>query len=406
MHRPLTRPEPNLSRRQALWRMASLAGGHTLPAAALAQRANKASTGNAPRPLRLLGETTVAHRLPFQHTTIGGLSALDHDPVDNLWYALSDDRSDINPARFYTFRMTVTAQGISPPEWRSVVLLRQPDGTTYPSRKAGLQPASGPVADPEGLRFRPETRTLLWSSEGDPKLGLDPFVREVTLDGKHLREFDLPDHLKSSTAKPGFGPRDNLGFEGLAISPNGQHVWAAMEGPLQQDGPVPTVSATGGPCRFTCFDTRSGQALRQIAYVPDAIPLAPLVPGTYADNGVSEILMQSDHLMLVLERSYSLGVGNSLRLYQINVNDASDTLRQGVLTPGSFRPVPKTLIADFKHMGLSKRDNTEGLAWGPALPGHNAQDSRRTLVGVSDDNFNPAQITQLVAFEAAFEFTP
>ena len=38
--------------------------------------------------------------------------------------------------------------------------------------------------------------------------------------------------------------------------------------------------------------------MRQIAYVPDAIPLRPLVPGSYADNGVSEVLMLDAHRLL------------------------------------------------------------------------------------------------------------
>ena len=51
-------------------------------------------------------------------------------------------------------------------------------------------------------------------------------------------------------------------------------------------------------------------------------------------------------------------------------------------------------IADFARLGLSRLDNTEGMCWGPALPG-----GSRTLVCVSDDNFNPLQATQFVAFE-------
>lgn len=391
----LSLPPHHATRRQALQ---SLWGWAAAPLFV----ASDAQAGQGSRHLRLLGTTTLPHRMAFQNTTVGGLSALDYDPVEDLWYALSDDRSDINPSRFYTFRMTVSPQGLGEPELQSVVMLRQADGSTYPNRKTGTPTAANPVADPEGLRFRPQTRTLLWSSEGDPRLGLDPFVREISLNGRHQREFALPPHLKAVRGSATTGPRDNLGFEGLAISPNGLHVWAAMEGPLLQDGPVPTVGAPGGPCRFTCFSAKTGEPIRQIAYIPDAIPRPPLVPGTYADNGVSEILMQTDTLMLVLERSYSLGTGNSLRVYQIDISKGSDTLMQATLQAGGFQAAPKTLLADLGQTGLARLDNTEGMAWGPALPGHNAESGRRTLVCISDDNFNPAQITQL----AAFEFTP
>jgi hypothetical protein len=39
------------------------------------------------------------------------------------------------------------------------------------------------------------------------------------------------------------------------------------------------------------------------------------------------------------------------------------------------------------------------MAWGPHLAGHNGNPARPTLVFVSDDNFNPLQTTQFIAFE-------
>ncbi len=343
--------------------------------------------------LRLIGEATVAHRLQFKGTTVGGLSGLDFDPASGLWYALSDDRSDLAPARFYTLRLPLDALRLGPPELLSVVVLRQPGGLPYPNRRQG-----GEVVDPEGLRFVPGSRTLLWSSEGDAKLGLDPFLREMSLDGQHLRAFSMPDHLHMRAAA-GTGPRDNLTLEGLALSPDGRSAWVAMEAALQQDGPLPTVSQPGGPCRLTQLSLQSGASLQQRAYVPDAIPRPPLLPGSYADNGVSEILALDAHRLLVLERAYAMGVGNSLRLYQVDTRQGSDTLGQATLAPGKYQPLPKTLLADFSQLGLQRLDNTEGMAWGPALANGN-----RTLVCVSDDNFNPTQVTQFVAFE--FTETP
>jgi len=51
-------------------------------------------------------------------------------------------------------------------------------------------------------------------------------------------------------------------------------------------------------------------------------------------------------------------------------------------------------VADFSQLGLSRLDNTEGMCWGPRLPG-----GRRSLVVVSDDNFRSMQVTQFAAFE-------
>ncbi len=340
-----------------------------------------------PGRLRLIGEATLPHRMAFKGTTVGGLSGLDFDPATGLWYALSDDRSDMAPARFYTLRLPLDAQRMGAPELVDAVTLRQESGLPYPSRRQG-----GDVVDPEALRLLPRTGTLLWTSEGDAKLGLDPFVHEVTLDGRHLRELSLPDHLHMRAAST--GPRDNLALEGLAVTPDGATAWAAMEAALQQDGPVPGVGQPGGPCRFTQLDVASGRALQQRAYLPDAIPRAPLVPGTFADNGVSEVLMIDAHRMLVMERAYMAGVGNSLRLYEVDTRGGSDTMDMAQLVSGQFRPMTKRLVADFAQLGLARLDNTEAMAWGPALP-----NGSRTLVCLSDDNFNPTQVTQFVAFE-------
>lgn len=340
-----------------------------------------------PGRLRLIGEATLAHRLQFKGTTVGGLSGLDFNPATGLWYALCDDRSDLSPARFYTLRLPLDAQRLGVPELVDVVTLRQESGLPYPSRRQG-----GDVVDPEALRLLPRTGTLLWTSEGDIKLGLDPFVREVAPDGRHLREFSLPDHLHMRANST--GPRDNLALEGLTITPDASTAWAAMEAALQQDGPIPGVGQPGGPCRFTQLDVASGRALQQRAYMPDAVPRAPLVPGTFADNGVSEVLMIDAHRMLVLERAYMAGIGNSLRLYEVDTRDGSNTLDAVQLVPGQFRPMAKRLVADFAQLGLQRLDNTEGMAWGPALA-----NGSRTLVCVSDDNFNPTQVTQFVAFE-------
>jgi len=351
-------------------------GTHATPPAAPAR----------PR-LRLLGEATLPHRLSFRGTTVGGFSGLDFDPASGLWIALCDDRSELQPARFYTLRLDIADGRPLSPELLNCVTLRDGRGQPFPPRRAG-----GEVVDPEACRLLPGGRGLLWTSEGEPRVNQSPALREARLDGSHVRDFVVPPAL--TFTRPGHGARDNLTFEGLALTPDARTAWVSMEAALEQDGPVPKVGSAGGPCRITAFDIASGRATRQIAYLPDAIPQAPKLPGGFADNGVSEILMLDADRMLVLERAFMMGVGNSLRLYEIDTQAGSDTLAQEKLAAGQYRPVAKTLVADFAHMGLARLDNTEGMAWGPRLP-----NGRRSLVVVSDDNFNPSQVTQFAAFE-------
>jgi hypothetical protein len=359
-----------------------------LPAAALVGCATPQSgVSSSSRRLRLLGEATLPHKMDFRGTTVGGLSALDHDPATGTWVALSDDRSELQPARFYTLDVALDERRLAV-QVRSVVTLRTSGGQPFPRRQAG-----GEVVDPEGMRLLPQSRGLLWTSEGDQRAKQSPTFRQALLDGTHVRDFEVPAQLRFA-ARPGSGARDNNTFEGLALTPDGRTAWVAMEAALQQDGPVPGVGRPGGPCRFTAFDVESGRALRQIAYLPDAVPHPPLVPGGFTDNGVSEILMADDHRMLVLERAFSMGAGMSLRLYEIDTRAASDTLATQQLVAGEYRAAAKQLVADFGGLGLSRLDNTEGMCWGPRLA-----NGRRTLVCVSDDNFSALQVTQFVAFE-------
>lgn len=351
----------------------------------------------APPRLRLIGEARLPHRLQFQGTTVGGLSGMDYDEASGLYYLLSDDGSTINPARFYTARLALDADRLGEPILTGMTALRQADGSTYPPALRGIQ-----VADPEAIRWRPASQTLLWTSEGHALTGAAPALRESRPDGTLVRELALPAMFDFQLTR---GPRSNRTLEGLALSPDGRQAWIAMEGALRQDGPLPTVQAPGGPCRFTQLDLASGQVVRQIAYIPDAIPRAPVAPATQADNGVTEILMLDTDRMLVLERAYMAGhdalSGNSLRLYLIDTRQGSDTLNAPQLQPGTFQPVAKTLLADFSAFAgegpgprLQRLDNTEGMCWGPRLPNGN-----RSLHFISDDNFNSRQITQWLAFE-------
>jgi hypothetical protein len=395
--------------RRAVLRAAAVAA--MLPASLLGQAQTSTPTPNSnsnPSPpsggprLRLIGHTTLAHKLQFKNTTVGGLSGIDYDRERGVYYAISDDRSDINPARFYTLKLPITADSVGTPELLAVTTLQTPDGKPYPSKRTVT--ADNPdVPDTESIRLRSATNTLYYSSEGDIKRGMHPFVREMRLDGSYLSQVPVPKMFAADpTGKT--GPRQNKAFEGLSFTPSGDTCWFATEAALVQDGPMPAVGVAGGPIRLTQFAAHSGQPFRQIAYVPDAIPAAPKVAGItlpnaitpeeLADNGISEIWMASETGMLVLERAYAAGVGNSLRLYWIDTEDATDVLDMPTLVGAKFKPADKLLLLDFAKAGLPRLDNTEGMTRGPTLPNGNP-----TLVFVSDDNFNSSQITQFVVFE-------
>ncbi len=85
-------------------------------AAAAAGLARADLADGAPE-LQFLGQHIVPTGTQFEGTEFGGLSGLAFDARRQVFYALSDDPSQIDPARFYTLRIGVTggcAHGADP----------------------------------------------------------------------------------------------------------------------------------------------------------------------------------------------------------------------------------------------------------------------------------------------------
>ena len=224
---------------------------------------------------------------------------------------------------------------------------------------------------------------------------IPPALYESELDGRLLRELPLPPLLRE-IGRLRRGPRNNETLEGLALAPDGRHAWTAMESALTQDQGTMTPGAPPGPCRITRIDLASGRADRQVAYLPEPEPFGPAMPHGPAESGISAILLHGEQRMWVLERAWSLATGVSARLYEADLDAASNTLGTDTLRAGRYRPASKRLLLDLKHSGLPHVDNFEAMAWGPPQPS-----GARTLVMCSDDNFNPLQVTQCAGFEVA-----
>lgn len=347
--------------------------------------------------VRLIGEQRIPFKQMVQDTPVGGLSGIDYNPRTQRWVVVSDDRSDLAPARLYDAQLSYDDKAFSRVAITYVTTLRQPDGSVYPSATQYAQ-RGGTVPDTEAIRFDPSDTNLWITSEGNRSLGLAPLVLRVAATGATLNPLPTPPLFLMSPTQE-LGSRNNATYEGLTFSPDGQSIWVAMEGPVYQDGPLPSTTA-GAVTRITRQD-RSGKVLSQFAYALDAFPAAPAA-GKNGDNGISEILAITDTRFLVLERSGIEGAdgiyANYLRLYRIDVAGATDVQSLSTLKGATYTPVRKTLVADLNKIGLPRVDNLEGMAWGPKLP--NGRDS---LVMVSDDNFGVSQVTQFLAFEVVPE---
>jgi hypothetical protein len=339
--------------------------------------------------LKFIGAITVPNDATVDGMLVGGLSGIDYDPAADLWYLISDDKSDKSPARFYTAKLAFDEARLASVKIAHAVMLLQDTGQPYPNAKTG-----GDVPDPESIRRDPETGNVWWTSEGDRKRGLSPFLRVAAPDGRHVGDIPMLPIFQVNTSQE-LGPRHNNAFEGLSFAPDHGSAWLAMESALYQDGPLATPSA-GTVTRLTRLD-RAGRVLAQFAYPLDPIQAVPT--GKNGDNGVTEVLALDDRRALVLERSGVEGADGIwklyIRIYAIDTSGATDIAALPSLANANYIPVTKRLVIDLaKTPEIGAVDNIEGMSWGPMLP-----DGKRTLVLVSDNNFNPAQVTQFLAFE-------
>jgi hypothetical protein len=350
--------------------------------------------------LRFIGEQRLPSKMPFRGTAVGGLSGVDYDAAAGEWILASDDRSASDPARYYRARLRFTPTSFDAVTLTDVRLLRQHDGSAYPDAQLRAR-SGGVVADIESARVDPRDGTIWYASEGDGRIGLQPFVRQAGADGTLRGELPLPDMFREWPGQDR-GVRNNGSLEGLSFASDGASLWLALEAPLYEDGGVPTPER-GAPARITRLD-RAGRVLGQYAYPVDPIPARP-GQGRFADNGISEIVATGPRTLLVLERSAVQSADgqyrNHVRLYEADLRGASDIRAVPALAGAAFTPAAKRLVLDFATLGLPVLDNLEGFAFGPQLPNGHA-----TLLFVSDDNFSRSQVTQLLLFEVLPTVTP
>jgi hypothetical protein len=358
-------------------------------AAALAVASIGAATAAAKGPgvhLQFLGQAIVPTGATFQGTVVGGLSSITWDPQRNVYYSISDDPSQFDPARFYTVRLDIGdgRLGNGDVAFTGVTTLLAPDGRPY-------APFS---LDPEGLALTKD-RQLVVTSEGFTDRLIDPFIRLYSLDGTMLAPLPVPQPFLP-TANHSSGVRPNLAFESAGLPPDGRFLFSATENALFQDGPAATV-ATGSPSRILRYNLQTRTLDRQWVYVTDPVVQAPVPSTAFSVNGLVELLPLNNEFLIAMERSFSVGApgtGNSIKLYTVALPGATDVNGVDSLAGslGAIRTAQKSLLLDLDTLGIPL-DNVEGMTLGPVLP-----DGRRALVLVSDNNFASSQFTQFLLF--------
>ena len=263
-----------------------------------------------------------------------------------------------------------------------------------------------PREDLSGYELRDPIRLDLpvehWDGEALALAG-DRFL--LVADETDQAVFSVPKDGRGGTrlALPRFaGVRHNLGLEGLSYvaSASGRYVIAVNEQALEGDGPISSVEH-GTVVRLLRHSLDGGADL-EVAYLTDPVFAA----GRRGDNGVSDVVAVSSDVVLVLERGWVEGSGNSARLYEVDLRTAQNVL--GLADARAAVPIAKRLVVDLAQVPdercppSSQRqrrrtlENYEGMALGPALA-----DGRRVLFLVADDNAHAMQDVRVLALAIA-----
>jgi len=345
--------------------------------------------------LKFIGEYLLPDKTDFKNTRVGGLSSIDYNPGEKLYYFISDDRSDSAPARYYTARIFLSAKGIDSLRFADVVFLRQRNGSVYPNKNGD----SLHVPDPEGLRINRKSSELVWTNEGerivrkDYVILQDPSVNIMRKDGQLLDTFFLPPNMHVTATES--GPRRNGTFEGLAFADGFETLYVSVEEPLYEDGLRAGVNDSTASIRFIKYNVQTKKPLAQYAYLLDPVVREPIPKGSFEINGVPDILAVNDRQLLVTERSFSNGyLTCNVRVFLVDTNDGEDVSNVTSLKASPQKNfLQKRLLLNMDKLGINIY-NIEGATFGPRLP-----NGKQSLLFVADDNFSGREKTQLLLFE-------
>lgn len=342
--------------------------------------------------LKYINTFVLPHDLQFRGTTVGGLSGIDYDPEAKVYYLICDDRSNINPARFYTAQIDLSANGIDGVRITDVDTLFQKDGRSYPKRDKQL------TVDPEAMRYNAVTKCLTWTSEGERTVNatdtilINPAITMIGRDGRWADTIAIPENMKMRAAES--GPRKNGVLEGLSFADDYKNLYISLEEPLYQDGPRAGLLPGNTFTRIYKFDLHTKKNIAQYAYKLEPAARPSLQEDGQVNNGVTDILWIGGDNFLVTERSYSGGPGANIKVFLVGFKKAQNIIETASLKdkPALF-PAKKQLLLNMDNLN-TYIDNVEGATLGPVLAnGH------QSVIFVVDNNFSTDEKSQFLLFE-------
>lgn len=329
------------------------------------------------------------------NSRLGYFSDIYYDPNRNEWWGLSDRGPGGGVLNYETrvqrFTLGVDMNTGAISNFQVVQTIKFTNGGNTMN---GLAPSPSSVLgnafDPEGFSINPRNGNLLVSDEYGPSL------YEFDRNGNRVRAFTTPANIvpRAADGTPNYasdvgntlGKRTNRGFEGLAVSPDGQYTFAMLQSAMLDEG-----GSNGVYNRIVKFDNDTGLAVAQYAY---------RMEGSSQGRGISSLVAINDHEFIVLERNNrGLGVDSDLaspnkKVYLIDLAGATDVSNLDLDAAGVvFTPVAKnaTPFLDLTANALAALGNLspekwEGLAIGPKL-----NDGSYLLLAGTDNDYSVTQ---------------
>jgi hypothetical protein len=339
--------------------------------------------------IEFIGEAILPNNSTLKNTQIGGLSGISYDPNKDVYYAISDDRGEKAPPRFYTLKIDLSKGKLQNGDVvpLGVTTLLNQDNQPFPPGET----------DTEGIAVT-NRDTVFISSEGDGRQLINPFIQEFSLDsGKLLTTLPIPNKFLPDKNRQQ-GIRNNLAFESLTITPNHQYLFTATENALIQDGP-PTKPNVGTSSRILQYNFVTNLPEKEFLYTTEPVGQMLNVTGRFTSGLPDLLALDNRGHFLSIERSFT-GLLFAVSLFEVSLEGADDIQNiNSLLAVDSpkIKPAEKKLLLDLTTLDVVL-DNIEGLTFGPDLA-----DGYRSLILISDNNFNSFQRNQFLAFKVKIE---
>jgi hypothetical protein len=350
---------------------------------------------------------------------VGYFSDIYYDPNRNEWWSLSDRGPGGGVLSYgtrvqrFTLNIHPATGAVSRFKIVETVLLKNKVGEALDGITPGATLDSsnlGNSFDPEGIVVNPVTSTFLVSDEYGPSL------YEFDRDGTLLRAFKTPESLKPTRGDASYnfdnddnalpadkvvtGRRTNRGFEGLAISPDGDYAYAMLQSAMVNEG-----GGNGFCNRIVKFDTETGIAVAQYAYKMEA---------SSQGRGISALVALNEDEFLVLERNNrGIGVGAEAtppnkKVYRISIAGAAEvsstvldsTNCAGLSVTKNSTPFLDLGANTLADLGNKVPEKWEGLAIGPQLNG-----GSHLLLAGTDNDYSVTQNGSGTQFDVYFKFS-